>query len=222
MIGNIRRKYMQHYTDTANSTRKPVIRISPSFAGLLKYRCAAMIMLGVMALALVGCSSDPDVVGVRGRSIEIHAKRPVVGEKITYQAPGGDQFYVFRPRASNRQMAAVCVTVVNRTSTVMPLEVNPDAARLGNRRGERIQAFDPFESSSIVDSADDDSILMDPGDEEDLSRCKQLLWGQVQLDRNFQVSGWMLFDVPKGLTLGTLWWDEVDEVVLDYVEYRRR
>ena len=45
---------------------------------------------------------------------------------------------------------------------------------------------------------------------------------QVQLDRQFQVSGWMLFDVPKGLTLGTFWWDEVDEVVLDYVEYRRR
>ena len=215
---------MQHHTDTAtaNSIRNLVIRTSPSFAGLLKYRYAAMIMLGVMALALVGCSSAPDVIGVRGRSIEIHAKRPVVAEKITYQAPGSEQFYVFRPRASNRQMAAVCVTVVNRTSTVMPLEVNPEAARLGNRRGERIQAFDPFEGSSIVDSADEDSILTDPGDDEDLSRCTQLLWGQVQLDRQFQVSGWMLFDVPKGLTLGTLWWDEVDEVVLDYVEYRRR
>ncbi len=211
---------MQHHTDTPNSTHKLVIQISSSFAGLVKYRCAA-IMLGLIALALVGCSSNPDVIGVRGRSIEIHAKRPVVAEKITYGSPG-DQFYVFRPRASNRQMAAVCVTVVNRTSTVMPLEVNPDAARLGDRRGERIQAFDPFESSSIVDSADEDSILTDPGDDEDLSRCTQLLWGQVQLDRNFQVSGWMLFDVPKGLTLGTLWWDEVDEVVLDYVEYRRR
>ena len=211
---------MQHHTDTPNSTQKLVIQISSSFAGLVKYRCTA-IMLGLIALALVGCSSNPDVIGVRGRSIEIHAKRPVVAEKITYGSPG-DQFYVFRPRASNRQMAAVCVTVVNRTSTVMPLEVNPDAARLGDRRGERIQAFDPFESSSIVDSADEDSILTDPGDDEDLSRCTQLLWGQVQLDRNFQVSGWMLFDVPKGLTLGTLWWDEVDEVVLDYVEYRRR
>ena len=211
---------MQHHTDTPNSTPKLVIQISSSFAGLVKYRCVA-IMLGLIALALVGCSSNPDVIGVRGRSIEIHAKRPVVAEKITYGSPG-DQFYVFRPRASNRQMAAVCVTVVNRTSTVMPLEVNPDAARLGDRRGERIQAFDPFESSSIVDSADEDSILTDPGDDEDLSRCTQLLWGQVQLDRNFQVSGWMLFDVPKGLTLGTLWWDEVDEVVLDYVEYRRR
>ena len=178
-------------------------------------------LLAIMALAILGCSSDPGVIGVKGRSIEIHAKRPVVGEKLTYEAPG-DQFYVFMPKASNRQMAAVCVTVVNRTSTVMPLEINPEAARLGNRRGDRIQATDPFDRSVIVDSAGGDPLLTDPGDDEDQSRCTQLLWGQVQLDREFQVSGWMLFDVPKGLTLGTLWWDEVDEVVLDYIEYRRR
>ncbi len=188
--------------------------------GMVRKRWVAALM-ALMALVILGCSSDPDVVGVRGRSIEIHAKRPVVAEKLSYEAPG-DQFYVFRPKASNRQMAAVCVTVVNRTSTVMPLEVNPEAARLGNRRGERISASDPFERSSIVDSTDESSILTDTGDDEDLSRCTQLLWGQIQLDRNFQVSGWMLFDVPKGLTLGTFWWDEVDEVVLDYVEYRRR
>ena len=188
--------------------------------GMVRKRWVAALM-ALMALAILGCSSDPDVVGVRGRSIEIHAKRPVVAEKLSYEAPG-EQYYVFRPKASNRQMAAVCVTVVNRTSTVMPLEVNPEAARLGNRRGERISASDPFERSSIVDATDEASILRDPGDNEDLSRCTQLLWGQIQLDRNFQVSGWMLFDVPKGLTLGTFWWDEVDEVVLDYVEYRRR
>ena len=220
MQSGLHDEYMQHHTDTANSIQQTLFRLGSSSIGTVKKRYIAIVM-GIMALALVGCSSDPDVVGVRGRSIEIHAKRPVVAEKITYEAPG-DQFYVFRPRASNRQMAAVCVTVVNRTSTVMPLEVNPEAARLGNRRGERIQAFDPLDEPNIVDSADEASILTDPGDEEDLSRCTQLLWGQIQLDRNFQVSGWMLFDVPKGLTLGTLWWDEVDEVVLDYVEYRRR
>ena len=188
--------------------------------GMVRKRCAAAFM-ALMVLAILGCSSDPDVVGVRGRSIEIHTKRPVVAEKLSYQAPE-NEYYVFRPAASNRQMAAVCVTVVNRTSTVMPLEINPEAARLGNRRGERIPASDPFERSTIVDSTDEASILRDTGDEEDLSRCTQLLWGQVQLDRQFQVSGWMLFDVPKGLTLGTFWWDEVDEVVLDYIEYRRR
>ena len=93
----------------------------------------------------------------------------------------------------------------------MPLLVDPDAARLGDRRGERIGALDPFERFGTVDVSDVDEDKFAP-----------LLWGEIQLDRNFQVQGWVVFDVPKGLTLGTLWWDEVDEVVADFVEYRRR
>ena len=93
----------------------------------------------------------------------------------------------------------------------MPLLVDPEAARLGDRRGERIHAMDPFDRFGTADVADADEDKYSP-----------LLWGDIQLDRNFQVQGWVIFDVPKGLTLGTLWWDEVDEVVADFVEYRRR
>ena len=164
----------------------------------------------VVAVLISACSSDPDIIAVRGRSIEIHAERPVVLEKVSYSAGTGEH-RVLRPRASNRQLAAVLVTVVNRTSTVMPLLVDPEAARLGDRRGERIGALDPFDRYGTVDVPDDDE-----------DRYSPLLWGDIQLDRNFQVQGWLIFDVPKGLTLGTLWWDEVDEVVADFIEYRRR
>ena len=137
---------MRNHTQTPNQSRNSKIRCGlPKTARLTALFTPAL--LAITALAIIACSSDPDVIGVRGRSIEIHVKRPVVSEKITFEAPE-EQFYVFRPRASNRQMAAVCVTVVNRTSTVMPLEINPEAARLGNRRGDRIQATDPFERST--------------------------------------------------------------------------
>ena len=186
---------------------------------------AATLALLALAAVVLGCSSDPDTVGRRGRSIEIHASRPVVVEKVAFD--NGQELKVIRPRASNRQLAAVLVTVVNRTSTVMPLLVDPEAARLGDRRGERISALDPFESSSVADHIDTEEsglLYLDltgapvEGDDKTIP----LLWGQVELDRHFQVQGWVLFDVPKGLTLGTLWWDEVDEVVADYVEYTRR
>ena len=186
---------------------------------------AATFALLALAAVVLGCSSDPDTVGRRGRSIEIHASRPVVVEKVAFD--NGQELKVIRPRASNRQLAAVLVTVVNRTSTVMPLLVDPEAARLGDRRGERISALDPFESSSVADHIDTEEsglLYLDltgspvEGDDKTIP----LLWGQVELDRHFQVQGWVLFDVPKGLTLGTLWWDEVDEVVADYVEYTRR
>ena len=190
---------------------------------------SATLALLALAAVVLGCSSEPDVVGRKGRSIEIHAGRPVVVEKVAFSVTSddGEKLKVIRPRASNRQLAAVLVTVVNRTSTVMPLLVDPEAARLGDRRGERIPALDPFESSSFSEHIDtEESGLLyldltgDPVEGDD--KTIPLLWGQVELDRHFQVQGWVLFDVPKGLTLGTLWWDEVDEVVADYVEYTRR
>ena len=199
---------MRNHIYLTNISRTQNFRHGAAMSGMLEMRYLPA-LLGLLALALIGCSSDPDTIGVRGRSIEIHAERPVVVEKISFSS--GDDHRVIRPRASNRELAAVQVTVVNRTSTVMPLLIDPEAARLGDRRGERISALDPFERSAQVESVDEDE-----------DRFAPLLWGQIQLDRNFQVSGWVLFDVPKGLTLGTLWWDEVDEVVADYVEYRRR
>ena len=176
--------------------------------------------LSLMALSMLsaGCGSDdPDFAFARGRSIEIHAQRPVMLEKLSFSSTsttGGVstlQHRVVRPKASNRELAAVLVTVVNRTSTVMPLLIDPEAARLGDRRGQRIDALDPFERSVLVEGADEEEDLYSP-----------LLWGDIQLDRHFQVEGWVLFDVPKGLTLGTLWWDEVDDVLADFIDYNRR
>ena len=179
-------------------------------SGNIAWLVPASLLLLLLLPLLAACSSEPDLVAVRGRSIEIHAERPVIVEKVSYSTGTGEH-RVLRPRASNRQLAAVLVTVVNRTSTVMPLLVDPEAARLGDRRGERIQALDPFDRFGTVEVAPEDEDKFSP-----------LLWGDIQLDRNFQVQGWVIFDVPKGLTLGTLWWDEVDEVVADFVEYRRR
>ena len=178
----------------------------------------AMLALAVLSLLFTGCGSDdPDMAFARGRSIEIHAQRPILLEKVSFSSTstkGGVstlQHRIIRPKASNRQLAAVMVTVVNRTSTVMPLLIDPEAARLGDRRGQRIKALDPFERSDLIEVADEEENSYSP-----------LLWGDIQLDRNFQVEGWIVFDVPKGLTLGTLWWDEVDDVLADFIDYNRR
>ena len=171
-----------------------------------------VLFLIVVSLAILAaaCGGEPDVRFVRGRTIEVHAGNPVLTTKMSFADDRG-RHRVIRPTASNRQLALVEVTVVNRTSTVMPLLINEGAVELGDRRGERIDALDPFLNSSIVETLSEDEGKFAP-----------LLWGEVQLDREFQVKGWVIFDVPKGLTLGSLWWNEIDEVVLDYVNYFKR
>lgn len=198
-----------NWTEKARRLARSPIRFFAVFAALA---------LAVLSALSAGCGSDdPDYAFARGRSIEIHAQRPVLLEKISFSSTSTKagvstlQHRIIRPKASNRELAAVLVTVVNRTSTVMPLLIDPEAARLGDRRGQRINALDPFERSVVIEAADEEEDEYSP-----------LLWGEIQLDRNFQVEGWVLFDVPKGLTLGTLWWDEVDDVLADFIDYNRR
>lgn len=170
-----------------------------------------LFVLMVASLALISCGPDePDKVRSRGRSLEVHTSHPIIVEKVAFRDSAG-QHRVIRPRASNRQLVLLDITLVNRTSLITPLLIDEDAAQIGDRRGERIDAIDPFESSRVVDTADPDEDLYSP-----------FLWGQIELDREFQVQGWMVFDVPKGLILGSLWWGEVDAIITDFIEYRRR
>lgn len=164
----------------------------------------------VAVVLLAGCEEKSNLVVVTGRSLELHASPPEIVDKVAFvDTTGGHR--VIRPRASNRQLAVIKLVVVNRTALVTSLVVDGDAAKLGDRRGERIKALDPFASSKPADAASPEEDLYSP-----------FLWGEVELDRNFQVEGHIVFDVPKGLILGSLWWDEVDAIVMDYVDYRRR
>ena len=171
----------------------------------------ALLLLLASSLALISCGSDePEKVSSRGRSLEVHTTHPLIVDKVAFRDVSG-QHRVIRPKASNRQLVLLDVTLVNRTSLITPLLIDEEAAQIGDRRGERIDAIDPFEASRVVDRADPDEDLYTP-----------FLWGQIELDKEFQVQGWVVFDVPKGLILGSLWWEEVDTIITDFVDYRRR
>ena len=171
----------------------------------------ALMALAVAALLFVatGCGEESDLVAKRGRSLEIHSTLPEVVERVAYTGADG-RHRVIRPIASNRRIAVAKVTIVNRTTTVVPLLVDETAAEIGDRRSRRVEAVDPVDSAEFLDSASDDSNLYVP-----------FLWGEIELARETQVTGWMVFDVPQGMTLGTLWWNEVDDILLDYIDYRR-
>ena len=167
----------------------------------------ATYLLAALTLLLLACSSEPELLVVRGRSLELHASQPNLVDKIAFLDREGNH-RVLRPRASNRQLAMIDVTIVNRTSLVTPILVDPEAADLGDRRGERVSPMNPFERAEFVDATSPDE-----------DKFKPFLWGDINLDKNFQVQGWLVFDVPKGLILGTIWWEEVDTMVADYVNY---
>ena len=168
--------------------------------------------LGLVSLLIVlaACGGGgTDLVGKAGRNLEVIAAPPEVVDKVAF-VDGEGRNLVIRPRATNRQLALVNVILINRLTTVIPLIIDTEAAQLGDRRGERIDALDPFEAARVADGPDPEQ-----------GKYLPFVWGEVPLERNTQVSGWMVFDVPKGLILGSLWWEEVDGIIVDFIDYRR-
>ncbi len=162
--------------------------------------------LTVISLATVatGCGDEPTGTARVGRSLEIHLSDPVVAQKMAYKA--GPEDRVIQAGASNRQLAMVKVTVVNRTSTVVLLVVDGDVAQIGDRRGQRIGSLDPLTDYKLLDAPDPSAA----------EGFLPFLWGEIELSIGSQIEGWMVFEVPVGLRLGSFWWDEVDYIILDY------
>ena len=159
----------------------------------------------------VSCNSEQLDFGRTGRNLEIHASRPQVVSKAFYTQDGITR--IITPSASNRKLAVVNTTIVNRSSTVIPISVDPDAATLGDRKGKKSNAIDPFARSKEFSGA----IEPDP----DVLEITPVLRGEMELSRGFQVSCSLVFDVPKGLRLGTIFWDEVEYIPVDFIDYWR-
>ena len=169
----------------------------------------AMLALVLVVLA-AACGGGDEREVAKGRQLHFVAEPPRVAEKVIF-TDGNDNQWIIRPKASNRQLAVVELTISNTSTTVASLLLNESAALLGDRRSDRIEPIDPYESAVPADGDERGALVLDV----------QLLWGQIDLEKDLQVEGAFVFDVPKGLILGTLWWEQTDTVSLDFVDYQR-
>ena len=94
---------------------------------------------------------------------------------------------------------------------MIPLLVDADAVKLGDRRGKRYEAINPFEKSKKIDGKLTEGIKV--------KEIAPIFWDKTELPRDFQVGGYLVFDVPKGLIIGTLFWDEIEYIPVDFVDY---
>ena len=155
-------------------------------------------------------SDDNGELGVSGRNLDVFSTKPHVVTQAFYTDANGET-KIITPRASNRQLVVINVTVVNRTSTVIPLLVDKEAVQIGDRRSKRFGAIDYSTSSKSYSGILEEGL--------NIKNINPLLWGDVELPRQMQVSGHVVFDVPKGLLLGTVFWDEVEYIPVDFVDY---
>ena len=193
------------------STNKSFTYGIPSRINKKMYRFLLIIGLISTMISVYSCGgTDSDLLVSGGRSLEIRVTLPEIVNTVEFADATGARRLI-SPKSTNMQLVVVNVTVVNRSSTVIPVLVDDQAAQIGDRRGDRIYALNAYTEAKIVDSAEPNNPNQD--------KYSPILHGEIELSKDYKASGRMVFEVPKGLKLGSFWWKDVDSVVIDYSDY---
>ncbi|MQG06793.1 MAG: hypothetical protein FI681_03140, partial [SAR202 cluster bacterium] len=138
----------------------------------------------ILILSTLGCENDDSDFSIRkGRTIAIGATQPIVRDRITFTDTAG-KLRLVKPISANNKLVVVKLKIINDSVTHVPVFVDTEAAELGDRGGSRGWNIDPYVNSVIVAT-----------EESELDKYTPFLNGHIELNKGFEVEGWMIFDI---------------------------
>ena len=163
-------------------------------------------------LLLAGCEEGVDVTpGVDYESVDrgswavgshlsVNVSNVTQLSEVAYTQGGTN--YVIRPRNPANQLTVAKILIVNRRSSRISLLIDEGAASLENRRLVRFGPVDPFGTQRL--EAEEASA--------DGNEYVPFLWGEVELEQDKQLEGWMIFETPPQLEIYQLRWIQGESV----------
>ena len=153
----------------------------------------------ILALGIAaGCiRNTPEEFGAKGEYISVGAYQPQLLDKIVYNNLG--QNYVITPLQEGTIIAAVKARIVNLKSTQVILIADEDAALLTSAGGNESKPLNPGERA--VETSE-----QAPKD----NPYRSHIWGQFQIVQNFEIAGWLFFEVPEDSEFFSFSWDNVE------------
>ena len=170
---------------------------------LKKIKTKKIFFIVLLPVLITSCLNDDSSSNfTKGRTIAIETFAPIVRDRISFTDTQGN-IRLIKPKPNNK-LVAVKVRIINESVTYVPLFIDTEAAELGDRGGSRGWNIDPYKSSVSTSSR-----------EAELDKFTPLLNGHIELNKGFEVTGWMLFDIERNISPLTLWWRESDDITSD-------
>ena len=160
---------------------------------------ASLVFLAMAGLAACGGDAAPS--RAAGRIITIEVSPLLMLDQAGHAEDGAS--YAVRPIEQSTEIVAARVVLHNPNATLVSILVDEQAAYLQDAEGNRFPPLDPWDRRVAVSNPL-------AGEE----TTAPLLWGELTLERGFEVGGWLLFDVPEGAEVTTFTWDQVDFIRL--------
>jgi hypothetical protein len=129
-------------------------------------------------------------------------------DRVLYSESG--QNFVIEPLDDGNTLALVKARVLNQQSAQVSLSIDNEAGRLSVTH-ESIKGSEEFfplyfrEYGKDTEEKIPEDYLYSP-----------FLWGEAQINKGFELSGWMIFEVPKGSGYLGFAWDDVEFIKVIY------
>lgn len=165
-----------------------------------------VVFIGLLGLLFVlvtvlACGSDKFKGWTQGRYLYLYIpSNAQLVDQVAYVDQNGDHF-LLKPAQGGDKLAVLKVTVVNPKSARVLLTFAEDSASVSDPRGNTYQMMDPFKNVTKLSAPDPQEGKYSP-----------FLWGSIELVKDYQVEGWMVFEVPGNFTSVVLLWEETESI----------
>ena len=150
----------------------------------------------------VACGGTDDSAGwTSGRFLWLHIPGAEKTDQVKYDYQGENR--ILKPKEAGNTLAAVNITVLNNKSSRVMLSMTEDSVLISDMSGNRYPVIDPFEGAEKATE------IFSP-DEENI--YSPFLWGDVELLKEFQIQGWLIFEVPFNFVPGVIVWEETESI----------
>jgi len=169
-------------------------------------------LLIAVALTVTACGDDSKPKGFlgvqRGNNMSLTVYEVTLKDAVYYgeTKDGVATYYKVRPSDPEKKLAVASITLRNDKSTRLVMNVDDKSYRLLDKAGAEYLSVDPFKNSELSPSVPNNEGLY------------TWVWGQFDIQKEFGVTGWALFEVPKDLKPTQLRWDTVETIFVRFEE----
>lgn len=169
-------------------------------------------LAGMAILALSACNATSSGTDwFFGDSLAMRVKEIRLVEEVRYMSEEG-KHYLIRPSQEGRTLAAARLEIRNREANLVYLSVTKDSVRLRDDKYLDYRSIDPLqERQETAETGPRENTLI------------PFIWGQVELPPKCgepqmpcELTGWMLFEVPRGIKFYQLIWEATDTIYLSF------
>jgi hypothetical protein len=162
-----------------------------------------LILATLVLLATLGCAGGVRGQWSYGRTLVMNLAQIQKVTQVAYQHE--DRHFVVQPKDPGNVLAAVQLTLVNQKSARMMVLADANAALLEDDKGNTYQPLNPWEQRREVAKAEGNERLFVP-----------FLWGNFEIPKDYELKGWMLFEVPRDIKFSLFRWEQADSLLVRF------